>query len=305
MRLTVAICTYNRANMLKECLTSLQHQTAPADTWNLLIVDNNSTDNTHGTAATFAAAFPSIRVVRETKQGLSHARNRAVEECTTEWIAFLDDDAKARVHWVQTLLNVIASDDFDAFGGPYYAWHYYGPPPSWLPPEFGTYEAKQEYGLLGSNSWIPGGNCAIRLAALRKAGSFSPSMGMRGDVCAYGEETQIFYRMQRLGCKLGYVPTLQMDHCVLPHKYTLRWQLTSAFARGRSSAALGHGEPLRRFPMWLWRVVPRTLKALYANMRTRGRKTPLARVAFTHVRDICWRLGNVWEKLRLKFGKTP
>lgn len=304
VRLTVAICTYNRANMLKECLTSLQQQTVSADACNLLIVDNNSTDNTHDTSAAFAAVFPSLRIVRETRQGLSHARNRAVKECSTEWIAFLDDDAKARRHWMKTLLDVIASGDYDAFGGPYYAWHRYGPPPNWLPPEFGTYEAKQGYGLLAPTSWIPGGNCAIRLAALHEAGSFSPDMGMRGNVCAYGEETQVFERMKRLGYRLGYVPALQIDHCVLPHKYSWRWQMSSAFARGRSSAALGYGRPLRQTPLFLWRAVRGMFKALYANMRTRGEKTPFARVAYMHVQNICWLLGNMREKLQRKFGRT-
>ena len=302
-RLTVAICTYNRAYMLKACLNSLQAQSVQPDAYNLLIVDNNSTDSTQITAETFTDVFPSLRIVREPQQGLSHARNRAVAECTTEWIAFLDDDAKARPHWVETLLDVAARNDFDAFGGPFYAWHHYGVPPRWLPPEFGTFEAKQGYGLLSGSTYIPGGNCAIRLAALHKAECFSASMGMRGNVCAYGEETQVFNRMEKLGYKLGYVPALQIDHCVLPHKYTLRWQLTSAIARGRAGAALGAGEPLRRFPLLLLRDMKHALKALYTNVRTHGGKPPLARVAFTHARHLCWRLGVAWEKLRQKCGR--
>ena len=151
----------------------------------------------------------------------------------TSWIAFLDDDAKAHPDWVSTILTTIQKNDFDAFGGPYYAWHPYGPAPSWLPEDFGTYESPQGYGLLQGDTFIPGGNCVLRSDVARRIGTFSIELGMNGSLCGYGEETQFFERMRTAGYRMGYVPQLKIDHCVLPYKYTLRWQLHSAFISGR------------------------------------------------------------------------
>lgn len=230
--LTVIICTYNRAFIIGECLESLVRQTTALETFEILLVDNNSNDETQKVAASYVHKLPNLKIAEELQQGLSHARNRGVAEAQTEWIAFLDDDAKARPDWVETILATIAKDDFDAFGGPYYAWHRSGPPPSWFPENFGTYFGAPQYGQLGQFH-IPGGNCALKKTAAQAAGSFSTELGMSGNKSAYGEETLLFNRMKEHGYRLGFVPDMAIDHCVLPYKYSLRWQFASAFAAGR------------------------------------------------------------------------
>lgn len=231
--LTIAVCTYNRAGMLHSCLSSLVQQKVPLESFNVLVVDNNSSDETMSTAEEFFTIFPSYRVILERQQGSSHARNRAVNECNTPWIAFLDDDAKAKSDWVKNILHVIDHNDFDAFGGPYAAWLPYGPLPAWLPSHFVGYQPKHPYGPLQQGAHIPGGNCAIRMEALKKIGGFSGRMGMKGKICGYGEETLLFLEMQLQGFRLGFVPRMEIEHCVLPYKYSLTWQLRSAFSSDR------------------------------------------------------------------------
>ncbi len=236
--LTVVICTYNRAHILSEALTSLLQQTVSPKDFSVLIIDNNSTDDTQNVVLSFKDKFISLRIILETNQGLSHARNRALKECQTEWLAFLDDDAKAHPDWVETILQTMEKGNFDAFGGPYYAWHHYGPAPRWLPKSFGTYESSQGYGLLGGNTYIPGGNSVVRCEAARSVGTFSTKLGMNGNRCSYGEETQFFERMRAAGYRMGYVPQLKINHCVLPHKYSLHWQFKSTFTIARDSIKL-------------------------------------------------------------------
>lgn len=166
--LTIAICTFNRANMLHSCLSSLAHQKIPLKFFNVLVVNNNSSDETMSTAEEFFTIFPYYRVILERQQGLSHARNKAVHECNTPWIAFLDDDAKAKSDWVENILYAIDRNDFDAFGGPYAAWLPYGSLPAWLPNHFVSYQPKHPYGPLQQGAHIPGGNCAIRMETLKK-----------------------------------------------------------------------------------------------------------------------------------------
>lgn len=231
--ITIVICTYNRAYILGECLRSLQAQTLPTCFFNIIIVDNDSNDATQALVKDFSHDWPQLKFIIEKKRGAGNARNAALRKVTTDWVACLDSDAKAHPDWLATVLETIKNDDFDAFGGPYYAWHFFGAPPKWFPKDFGTYEAAQSYGPLSGANHIPGGNCAFKLSAAQAVGCFPVDIGMTGKKCAYGEETLMFDRMKAAGFRLGYVPAMKIDHCVLPYKYSFFWQIKSAFARGR------------------------------------------------------------------------
>lgn len=283
--LTIVICTYNRAHILSEALTSLLQQTVPPEDYSILIIDNNSTDHTQELVESFKNKFTDIRIVLENNQGLSHARNRAFKECQTEWLAFLDDDAKAHPDWVETILHTIEKGDFDGFGGPFYAWHHYGPAPRWLPEDFGTYESPQGYGLLEENTYIPGGNSVLRCDAARSVGTFSTELGMNGDHCGYGEETQFFERMRTAGYRMGYVPKLKIDHCVLPYKYTLRWQMRSAFEYGKAAANFPENIKKIMLLRCLWHCFRAPFRILSDIIRHRKNFT-LSRIIFTHIRPL-------------------
>lgn len=232
--ITIVICTYNRAYILGECLRSLQAQTLPTCFFNIIVVDNDSNDATQALVKDFSHDWPQLKFLIEKKRGAGNARNAALRNVTTDWVACLDSDAKAHPDWLATVLETIKNDDFDAFGGPFYAWHFFGAPPKWLPKGFGTYEAAQPYGPLNEDNYIPGGNCAFRLNVAQAVGCFPVDIGMTGKKCAYGEETLMFNRMEKAGFRLGYVPAMKIDHCVLPYKYSFSWQIKSAFARGRA-----------------------------------------------------------------------
>ena len=232
--ITIVICTYNRAYILGECLRSLQAQTLPTCFFNIIVVDNDSNDATQALVKDFSHDWPQLKFIIEKKRGAGNARNAALRNVKTDWVACLDSDAKAHPDWLATVLETIKNDDFDAFGGPFYAWHFFGAPPKWLPKGFGTYEAAQPYGPLNEDNYIPGGNCAFRLNAAQAVGCFPVDIGMTGKKCAYGEETLMFNRMEKAGFRLGYVPAMKIDHCVLPYKYSFSWQIKSAFARGRA-----------------------------------------------------------------------
>lgn len=231
---TIVICTYNRAYILGECLRSLQAQTLPTCFFNIIVVDNDSNDATQALVKDFSHDWPQLKFIIEKKRGAGNARNAALRNVKTDWVACLDSDAKAHPDWLATVLETIKNDDFDAFGGPFYAWHFFGAPPKWLPKGFGTYEAAQPYGPLNEDNYIPGGNCAFRLNVAQAVGCFPVDIGMTGKKCAYGEETLMFNRMEKAGFRLGYVPAMKIDHCVLPYKYSFSWQIKSAFARGRA-----------------------------------------------------------------------
>lgn len=300
--LTIAICTYNRAHILSHCLNSLLNQSIPSTKYSLFIIDNNSTDDTQKIVTHFKNKFFDFHIFLENQQGLSYARNRALRECQTKWIAFLDDDAKAHPDWVATILTTIQKNDFDAFGGPYYAWHHYGPAPQWLPKDFGTYESMQEYGLLKGDTYIPGGNSAIRCAAARAIGTFSPELGMNGEHCGYGEETQFFERMRTAGYRAGYVPQLKIDHCVLSYKYTLRWQIRSYFEYGKSAVKVG--VPIKKFfPLRFLFHCGRSLLTIITYFFSLKKNEYIGRVIFKNLCPLIWDIGVLYERYTTQISR--
>lgn len=296
--LTIIICTYNRAHILSEAFVSLLQQTVSPDNYSLLIIDNNSTDNTQETVASFKDKFTDIRIILENNQGLSHARNRALKECQTEWLAFLDDDAKAHPDWVETILKTIEKGDFDGFGGPYYAWHHYGPAPRWLPEDFGTYESPQGYGLLKGDTYIPGGNSVLRCDAARSIGTFSTELGMSGNRCGYGEETQFYERMRAAGYRMGYVPHLKIDHCVLPYKYTLRWQIRSAFEYGKSANYVANIKNF--FPLRFIFHCGRSIVNIILFPFLQKENQVFSQIVFKNLRQLIWDIGLLYERYLAK-----
>lgn len=232
---TIAVCTFNRAPILTKCIASILDQLDELCSFEILIIDNNSTDNTSSLVRSLATNNPTLRLVREQKQGLSHARNRAYQEAKTKWIVYIDDDAKLKHGYCHQLIKLIQREDFDCFGGLYTAWYFYGKPP-WLPDDFGNKKSlRPSIGLIdGSQGWLSGGNFAIKKAILEEIGGFNPELGMSGLKTGYGEEDYVQKIIFEQGYKIGFDPNLIIEHAVMPHKLKLSWHLKSSFFRGKS-----------------------------------------------------------------------
>lgn len=249
--ITVIIATYNRAYILGECLESLATQTASQETFEVIVVDNNSTDNTEAIVGLFYDKIPGLCFVKESRQGLSYARNTGISIARAEWIACLDSDAKAHANWIEIILREISRDNFDCFGGPYLAWHRDRIPPVWFAKEWeSTIHDYKLYRVLPEKIFPTGGSCAFKKKLALAVGEFPVDIGMQGEKCGYGEETKLFVHMCESGARIGSVPDMLIDHCVLPYKYTMAWRLHSAYAHGRDS-------PLVFQEYCTWRALPR------------------------------------------------
>lgn len=99
MRFTVAVCTWNRAALLPGALERLARVRPPPGAWEVLVVDNNSTDDTESVLEAFAGRLP-LRRAFEPEQGLSHARNTAVRLARGDYIVWTDDDALVDADWL-------------------------------------------------------------------------------------------------------------------------------------------------------------------------------------------------------------
>ncbi|MGQ1787114.1 glycosyltransferase family 2 protein [Saccharicrinis sp. GN24d3] len=242
--ITIIVCTYNRAEILKECLEALFNQTAPQSTYEVLVVDNNSPDHTKQVVQSFQQTHANLRYYLEEKQGLSHARNAGYLNTNAEWIGYMDDDGKAHTDYIEKTLEVINNHDFDCFGGRYHAW-YRTPKPKWINKEFGISPILcNEIGEL-KDDYNAGGIIFFTKDALESINGFSTKVGMSGAKIAYGEETLVQNELRAKGKKIGYSPYIIMNHLVLEHKLKVSWHLNAAYAHGRDSVLIWENKDLQ------------------------------------------------------------
>jgi glycosyltransferase involved in cell wall biosynthesis len=237
-KLSVLICTYNRADLLEECLESLTKQTADAADFEVIVIDNNSPDHTQAVAQQFIGKVPNLRIVKEIQQGLCFARNRAYRESASEWVLYLDDDALASTNMVERAIHTIATHpQYKVIGGVALPWYKY-PKPKWYKDSYvPTNELPyQTVSPVKGNQYAIGCIMIFHKPTLDAFGGFSEELGgMTGDKIVYNDEIEVQIRMRRKGVKMAHDPKLVIHHLVAPYKLTVDWFFKSAFALGRDN----------------------------------------------------------------------
>lgn len=232
--LSIIVCTYNREYLLHHCLQSLTDQAIDKSLYEVVVVNNNSTDGTQEIAVSFAEKYDNIRVVEERQQGLSYARNRGWMEAKGEFVAYIDDDAVACPDWALCIIDFIKRHpDASIFGGPYDPF-YIVSPPDWFPSEYGKLSlGGKERPIIIGCEWINGSNMIIRKELFNIYGGFDERLGMKACITAYGEEINFFILMNDKGYPIFYVPTIKVKHLVAEYKMSLKWLLLSSYSVGR------------------------------------------------------------------------
>lgn len=236
MLLTVAICTRNRAALLRAAVESVLSQLRP-DT-ELVIVDNASTDETPAVAAAFAASSAAVSVVRETELGLSVARNTALRVARGEYVIFLDDDATAEPGWLAAYAALFArppAAEVIGAGGAVFP-RYDLTPPAWLDPMANTMDWSREACVFKERGGPWGCNFALHRARTLALGGFNPALGRKGMGMGAHEESDLFEKFQRAAGVFWWLPQARIRHHVATERLTLRFQMRSEFTGGRSAA---------------------------------------------------------------------
>src|SRR5688500_9879816 len=219
---TVLICTYNRAALLEETLTSLAtvQSTRP---WEIVVVDNNSTDGTPAAVERGAGALATpVQYVFEPRQGKSYALNTGLERSRGDVILFPDDDVRVAPGWLDAACDALALDEhLDYTGGPVRPlWG--GAPPPWLDRTrgdlWGTL-AILDYGdrpfIFEDRQRVPlGANMAVRRRLVDRIGGFHPELGRRGQSLLGQEQAEFFARARAFGAFGRYVPEMEVHHHV-------------------------------------------------------------------------------------------
>jgi len=274
MNISVAICTYNRADCMRDTLDSLRRLEPPAADWELLLIDNNCEDHTRDVAESFAEALP-LRYIVETKQGLAHGRNRAIKECGADALVFTDDDIQVSSNWLNAYLEAFRTyPEASYFGGPISPWWPQGKP-SWvrdvnmplLGGLFGTYNLGSATHYYSDDEMHPfGANFALRRALFEEMDPFRVDLGVRGTVPGRGEEAEYFRRARSSGHRGVYVSDAQVVHRVEPAHMTIRFLYRFGIEKGKASRRL-HGEHSKRQGV---SQVTYFIKGLYQLVKGRG-----------------------------------
>jgi glycosyltransferase involved in cell wall biosynthesis len=219
--ITLIICTYNREKYIGPLLDSIAKNDYPTTDYEIVLVDNNCTDNTRGVCEQFAEAHRDItlRYVVETEQGLSAARNKGIKEAKGDIIIYVDDDALVDADYIRIYAEHFASHpETMAAGGPIEPL-YETEEPKWMSPYTkALLTAWMNYGdkvrEYPNGRYPGGGNAAYRKVVFDQVGMFNIELGRKGSLLLASEEKDIFDKMHALGMQVLYLPTPVLHHII-------------------------------------------------------------------------------------------
>jgi len=240
MKISVIVCTYNRCRTLGTALESVALSVMPPWTeWEVLVVDNNSNDQTPQVVADMSRRHPGrFRYTFESHPGKSYALNSGIREARGEVLAFMDDDVIVEPTWLRNLTAPLRDGQWAGVGGRILP-QWSCPPPSWVPtedPHALALLAMFDLGVKAGPLLEPpfGTNMAFRKSAFAKYEGFRSDLGPQPGSEIRGEDTEFGRRVLEAGEHLWYEPSAIVHHPVPAHRlrrqYFLRWW----FDKGRS-----------------------------------------------------------------------
>jgi glucosyl-dolichyl phosphate glucuronosyltransferase len=265
MNITIAICTSNRCELLKQTLESISKLSIPPGVeWELIIVNNNCTDATDDVISSFSSRLPVKRIL-EPRPGLSHARNSAVQHSKGDYIVWTDDDVLVDPQWIHEYVKAMQKwPEAGFFGGTIQPW-FEGTPPSWLQEIFSQissayaarYKGDEPQPIDFARDIVPyGANFVIRSIEQRQH-LYDSRLGLRPGSFIRGEEITVFRAMLGKGIEGWWVPTARVRHYISKQRQTIRYLRNYYFGQGEYNAILNSSktrEPqLFSRPRWLWR----------------------------------------------------
>jgi len=258
--ISVIVCTYNRSKTLNKMIDSFlcQRNLDPL-AYELLVVDNNSTDDTRDVVNSYIMCG-NLRYLFIGRQGLSFARNYGVQESKGDILAFLDDDVIVEEGWMTALQSCFLETNAHFVGGRTYLLFEYLPP-EWFGPEFMSDLSMVDFGMdrkyLSNCEKLFGVNLSMRKSIFQSAGGFDESLGRRGSELMCGEETDLTRRCLSFlpNPIIVYEPKAAVGHVIGSDRITWDYFLRYATGRGRTIEAC---EPKNR----LLRQVARVGKSL-------------------------------------------
>jgi len=238
--LSIVICTYNRHELLEKAINSLFAQSLAPDRFEIIIVDNDSNDDTAEVvkALQARAGEQSLQYILEPIRGSGIARYTGVLAARGQWIGFMDDDACASPNWLEEAQRICCQvQPMHGFGGkikPFYLVE----KPDWFKDDYEIRSWGEQARNLLPDEAFAGSNMFFNKETLLQIGPPSAGLGMSGAVMGFGEDTVLFERTWSLTdhAVFYYSPNLVVYHAVPASKMNVRYILERMFMNGASNA---------------------------------------------------------------------
>lgn len=272
----IVICTYNNASLLERTLgTIANQQISVSESWSVLVVDNNCTDNTAAVVDRYiqAKTIPGLRRVVEPKQGLTQARLCGIRNTTSDWTAFVDDDCLLAENWVAQAIRFVAShSQCGAFGGKVILKWEQPPSPILVKHQraFAACDRGETVQQLSRFDFhIPGAGLIVQRKALEQSGWLEQQflMGRNGNQLTAGDDSEIVLRILNAGYELWYTPNCVLHHFIPTKRISETYLVQMTYGFGAAAPYIASLQWHHSYPMWLITSLLRIMKYLLATLK--------------------------------------
>lgn len=245
IKISVVICTYNRATYIQDAMDSLYHQTIDKQFYEIIVVNNNSNDNTIEVCEDWISKHPAAqyRFYNEAKQGASYARNTGAAYANGSLICFMDDDAIAESDYLERIIRFFDEHtDAGGLGGRIIP-KYIPEEPKWMSyyvsSLVGNFDYSNEVSVFSANKYPLESNMIIRKEDFFAVNGFNVELpGVVGTLRIGGEGKDFFFKLKAIGRVIYYDPTIRVQHVVEVSKLTKEYMY-------RVASGIGRGEKVR------------------------------------------------------------
>ena len=245
INISVVICTYNRAAYIQDAMDSLYHQTIDRKLYEIIVVNNNSSDNTIQVCEDWISKHPdaSYAFYNEHKQGASFARNTGAAAAKGNLLCFMDDDAIAEADYLERIIHFFEEHpDAGGLGGRIIP-KYIPEEPKWMSyyvsSMVGNFDYSPTVSVFSANKYPLESNMIIRKKDFDAINGFNVDLpGVVGTLRIGGEGKDFFFRLKDLGRVIYYDPAIKVQHVVETSKLTKEYMY-------RVASGMGRGEKVR------------------------------------------------------------
>lgn len=248
---TIAICTYNRVDLLKLCVASIFQLDISKNDFEIIIIDNNSIDATADYCKTIPGLFPALncRYILELNQGIAHARTRAAKEAKGEIVAYIDDDCLAETNWLKEIVSFYDTNPDAMSTGGKIVPKYLTPVADWFGKYFwglvANYDLGPEVFQMKAARYPSGANMHFRKIAFEKYGYFDGNLGRSGKSLMAGEEKAMYLKLLKGNEKVYYLPNVVVHHHVEGNKFDKAYVKRHSMGIGGSERLMNQGSFFR------------------------------------------------------------
>ena len=240
MKTSVILCTYNRCELLSRALDSVLNSELPESfQWELLVVDNNSSDKTKAVVDSYRVRFPNLRYIFEARQGKSHALNRGLREAKGEILAFMDDDVQVDPQWLSKISAPFHAGPWAGVGGRILSKRLFSACVVALSWSIFPWRNSRVFRLWRRTQRTDGAavrhQYGLSKSIFEKYGAFRLDLGPCPGTEIRGEDTEFGRRILKAGERLWYEPDAVVYHEVPKNRLDKRYFQRFLYDHGRAS----------------------------------------------------------------------